>query len=81
MIFVPPHVSAHPEASLPLVWFDHGRFHLAFEGKLSYSAAVVTSVHEQEVHTLFFIVCVHTSITAHPKFCSQRTLNHTGSSL
>uniref|UniRef100_A0A3Q4A9A4 MHD domain-containing protein n=1 Tax=Mola mola TaxID=94237 RepID=A0A3Q4A9A4_MOLML len=27
-----PHVAAHLEASQPLVWFDHGRFHLAFEG-------------------------------------------------
>lgn len=30
-------MSAHAEAPLPLVWFDHGRFHLAFEGESGYS--------------------------------------------
>lgn len=43
--FSPLHVSAHSEASQPLVWFDHGRFYLAFEGELSPNATVVPLVH------------------------------------
>lgn len=38
-------MSDHVDASLPLVWFDHGRFHLAFDGESGYSAVHLPSFH------------------------------------
>lgn len=40
-----PLMSDHVDAMLPLVWFDHGRFHLAFDGESGYSAVHLPSFH------------------------------------
>lgn len=39
-------MSAHLEASQPLVWFDHGRFYLAFEGELRQNAIPTSALTE-----------------------------------
>lgn len=35
-----PCLSAHTEGHQPLVWFDHGRFYLAFEGESSHTIPI-----------------------------------------